>query len=418
MKKHCVYLHTFPNGKKYIGQAIGKPERRWGKDGNGYITQQILWDAIQKYGWNNIQHEIIKANLTQEEANNIEKEYIQKLNTIVPHGYNIKFGGKDGVSNTTNIVVQKLNNTIVNIFFNIEEASEKLNMHHSTMKRFCESGEEISGYSFERFFNFPVDVFYKMEFVNNSEHYDIYKFIWTENEDSVIIENYHEKGAEWCAKNLNRSKSAVQRRASAIGIANKISKYTSEEEDFLRQNYKRFGCSYCAEKLGRSKTSVQNKAHEMHLNHNNYYTSEEEEFLKENHLKLSNEELAKIMNRSVKSIASKIVSMGLRKRKSNTNNDEWLIKNYSKLGGVKCAEMLNLTKDQVAYRVKVLGLKVKSKTHGKSKYKYVQWDNRSQKWRVVIDNINGKKKTFGLYSDEEEAKKVAIEMARKYEKEL
>ena len=416
MKKHCVYLHTFPNGKKYIGQAIGKPERRWGKMGNGYITQQILWDAIQKYGWNNIQHEIIKANLTQEEANNIEKEYIQKLNTIVPHGYNIKFGGKDGVSNTTNIVVQKLNNTIVNIFFNIEEASEKLNMHRSTMKRFCESGEEISGYSFERFFNFPVDVFYKMEFVNNSEHCDIYKFIWTENEDSVIIENYHEKGAEWCAKTLNRSKSAVQRRASAIGVANKKTKYTIEEENFLMENYKKFGCNYCAEVLGRSQSSINQKAHDMHLNHNNYYTIEEEYFLKENHLKLSKEELAKIMNRSERSIVSKIVSMGLRKRKDNSDIDNWLVENYSKLGGLKCAEILNLTKDQIAYRVKVLGLKVENCTHGKSKYKYVQWNEKSQKWRVVIGNIGGKKKQFGLYDDEDEAGKVAMERAREYGK--
>ena len=189
LKNHCVYLHTFPNGKQYVGQATGKPERRWGKEGNGYQGQQILREALDEYSWDSIKHEIIAKNLTQEEADKVEKEYIQKLNTLVPYGYNVRIGGKDNTLSTTNIIIQKLNKSIVNIFFNIDDASDKLNMSSTTIKKYCESGEDIGMYSLERFFDFPVVSFYGMNFPNNPEHYDIQKFIWTKEEDNVIINN-------------------------------------------------------------------------------------------------------------------------------------------------------------------------------------------------------------------------------------
>ena len=35
----CVYKHTCPNGKVYIGITGKKPKHRWGKDGSGYKKQ-------------------------------------------------------------------------------------------------------------------------------------------------------------------------------------------------------------------------------------------------------------------------------------------------------------------------------------------------------------------------------------------
>ena len=51
-----VYIHTCPNGKKYIGITSQEtPECRWNK-GEGYKGQHF-YREIQKYGWDNIEHE-------------------------------------------------------------------------------------------------------------------------------------------------------------------------------------------------------------------------------------------------------------------------------------------------------------------------------------------------------------------------
>ena len=44
----CVYCHTFPNGKRYIGITKQKPEDRW-LDGMGYSAQPKVFAAIVKF---------------------------------------------------------------------------------------------------------------------------------------------------------------------------------------------------------------------------------------------------------------------------------------------------------------------------------------------------------------------------------
>lgn len=93
-KLFTVYMHIFPNNKKYIGITKRKPRERW-RYGHGYRNQQLIWNAIKKYGWDNIKHKIIKAQLTLAEANKLEQELINKYKTTdVLYGYNIREGGK------------------------------------------------------------------------------------------------------------------------------------------------------------------------------------------------------------------------------------------------------------------------------------------------------------------------------------
>lgn len=95
-KKWCVYKHTAPNGKVYIGITSQSPNRRW-REGDGYKNNIYFYRAIQKYGWNNIRHEIIEKFLTEEQANLREIYYINQLNSNNPkYGYNIRNGGNAG----------------------------------------------------------------------------------------------------------------------------------------------------------------------------------------------------------------------------------------------------------------------------------------------------------------------------------
>jgi hypothetical protein len=90
---YCVYKHTFPNGKVYIGITGRTPERRWDK-GRGYSHNNYMNNAIAKYGWDNVKHDILVDNLTKEEAEEKEIELIStyKSNDL-QHGYNIANGG-------------------------------------------------------------------------------------------------------------------------------------------------------------------------------------------------------------------------------------------------------------------------------------------------------------------------------------
>jgi predicted GIY-YIG superfamily endonuclease len=58
-----VYMHTFPDNKVYIGITRQSLSQRWGKDGYGYQKQPV-YNAIKKYGWDNIKHELVEDGLT------------------------------------------------------------------------------------------------------------------------------------------------------------------------------------------------------------------------------------------------------------------------------------------------------------------------------------------------------------------
>lgn len=92
MGNYCVYKHTSPSGKVYIGITGQSPEKRW-SNGSGYHAHPFR-RAIEKYGWENIRHEILCEGLTLEEANQKEIELIAEYDsTNREKGYNITLGG-------------------------------------------------------------------------------------------------------------------------------------------------------------------------------------------------------------------------------------------------------------------------------------------------------------------------------------
>ena len=102
-KEYCIYKHITPSGKVYVGITCQEPERRW-DNGNGYKANPHLRNAIRKYGWENISHEILKTGLTKEEAMEGEVFYISLYKSMDPQfGYNHTTGGEAGYHLSENV---------------------------------------------------------------------------------------------------------------------------------------------------------------------------------------------------------------------------------------------------------------------------------------------------------------------------
>lgn len=95
-RKYCVYKHTSPSQKVYIGITKQSPNERW-KNGLGYQSSPHFWNAIQKYGWDSFQHDVLSDGLSAEEACEEEKHLISEyMATDRRFGYNEKSGGQTG----------------------------------------------------------------------------------------------------------------------------------------------------------------------------------------------------------------------------------------------------------------------------------------------------------------------------------
>ena len=90
-----IYVHTFPDGRKYVGSTKKQnPNGRW-KCAQGYRKHKTLFNAIKSVGWNNIQHEILETVEDKETALKREEYYTLLWRTNEPEfGFNIKLGNK------------------------------------------------------------------------------------------------------------------------------------------------------------------------------------------------------------------------------------------------------------------------------------------------------------------------------------
>jgi group I intron endonuclease len=97
---YSVYSFTnIVNGKKYVGLTCDV-KRRHAQHKKAKSRAVVFCLAVKKYGFENFTFEILKENLTLEEAKIFEQEQILKLNTIVPKGYNRTKGGDSSVRHT------------------------------------------------------------------------------------------------------------------------------------------------------------------------------------------------------------------------------------------------------------------------------------------------------------------------------
>ena len=89
-----VYRHITPDGKTYIGKTSQTLKKRW-KNGKGY-KGTLFASAIEEFGWDKIEHEILAENLQEEEAKRLHEYYIEKYRSFIGYpdcnGYNMSTG--------------------------------------------------------------------------------------------------------------------------------------------------------------------------------------------------------------------------------------------------------------------------------------------------------------------------------------
>ena len=111
---YSVYQHVNKiNQKVYIGITKQDVEKRWGNSGINYKSSPYFYAAIQKYGWNNFEHNVLFTGLTREEACLKEQELIKQFNSINREfGYNSTSGGESFVMNEE--TKQKISKALMN----------------------------------------------------------------------------------------------------------------------------------------------------------------------------------------------------------------------------------------------------------------------------------------------------------------
>ena len=101
MKIGIVYVHRFPNEKGYVGKTIQSLKERTREDFSGYKTQPLLWNAIQKYGVENITTEILHEDVPESCLKALEQiEILRQKTHKSQNGYNYRWGGEGWDSET------------------------------------------------------------------------------------------------------------------------------------------------------------------------------------------------------------------------------------------------------------------------------------------------------------------------------
>ncbi len=187
--KYVVYKHIFPNEKYYIGITKNNVEDRW-KSGTGYNNQILMKRAIEKYGWDNIRHEIVEEGLTYKEACDKEQYYIDLFKTTNrQYGYNVTSGGDCGTC-IVNPVIQYYKMSVVNKFENLTVASKFLGISGTAIKSYSNENKNIAGYSFDVLpAIYSYDVSKDFYTTRNNEHFNIKSVIQKEVTKSTLLRN-------------------------------------------------------------------------------------------------------------------------------------------------------------------------------------------------------------------------------------
>lgn len=96
---YTIYLRTNKiNGMQYVGQTknFRTRENCWNSYKELYANKKLTEDR-NKYGLDSFETTVLAETENKNEAWELEKQYIEQLNTKFPNGYNLSDGGKGPV---------------------------------------------------------------------------------------------------------------------------------------------------------------------------------------------------------------------------------------------------------------------------------------------------------------------------------
>lgn len=148
IRDYCVYKHTSPNGKVYIGITKQEPQKRW-KNGRGYSNSVRFMNAINKYGWDSFTHEVLAEGISKVEAEVMEVRLIALYDSTNPeNGYNLASGGN---ANTPNAETKSKISKSVQRAWSDSETRDRIVDGMNGVKRSDESKANISSAQRKRF---------------------------------------------------------------------------------------------------------------------------------------------------------------------------------------------------------------------------------------------------------------------------
>ena len=112
------YIYKITNkidNKIYVGQTIRDVEERWKAHLHKGSKCRYLSAAIKKYGVDNFDFQLVCITFDNQ-LNDMEIKYIEKYNSLVPNGYNLKMGGNSGTHHAE--TKQKISEALKKIYKN------------------------------------------------------------------------------------------------------------------------------------------------------------------------------------------------------------------------------------------------------------------------------------------------------------
>lgn len=145
-----VYCYTSPSGKRYIGKTKTTLKERAGHNGRGYRGCKAFNNAINKYGWENFQVEILKE-VPIEALEEVETQYILDYDTVNPKkGYNIITTYYTFLSNFARIPVYSYDGITGNYvagYPSMAEAERQMDVYPGSIRRTVNNGShKVRGY--------------------------------------------------------------------------------------------------------------------------------------------------------------------------------------------------------------------------------------------------------------------------------
>lgn len=133
-----IYCYTSPSGKKYIGQTRTTLKERAKLNAKGYKGCPAFYNAIQKYGWENFQVEILEE-VPLDVINETEIQYILYYDTVnVKKGYNIMQERYDYLASFKRIPVYSYDEKtgeFLEEYPSIAEAERSMGVHYGSIRR-------------------------------------------------------------------------------------------------------------------------------------------------------------------------------------------------------------------------------------------------------------------------------------------